>query len=307
MVKKLIRIATRCSPLALAQTDIVKEALLQLDPELNIELVKIKTTGDKFLQTRLDKIGGKGLFTKELEVAMLDGEADLAVHSMKDMPTVLPPGLMLASIIKRDAVNDVFISKTYQNIASLPDNATVATSSLRRQSQIKALKPQLNIVPLRGNINSRLQKMVQFDGIILAQAGINRLDFGHIGFQQTLHIDDMLPAAGQGAIGIECRDDDSDLIDMLNQLACQATTACVEAERALTKHLNGSCHIPLAAHATLTPNNHIELKALVASADGQQIIRASGDGAASESCAIGEQVARKLLSLGAKPLLEAAL
>lgn len=298
-----IRIATRKSPLAMQQTMLVKQQLLSVEPSLNIEIVPFQTQGDKFLNQSLSKIGGKGLFVKELEHALLNNEADLAVHSMKDLPYELPQGLEIGAILKREDTRDALISRQHLNLQSLPSGATIGTSSLRRASQIKALRADLNISPLRGNINTRLDKSKNFDAIILAVAGLKRMNFdNHI--TEYLTIEQLLPAAGQGALGLECRSNDLKLLQLLKQLECTETTACVLAERGVIEHLHGSCQVPLAAHA-IQQENKLSLKAMIATDDGKQVIHATAETQNLQApTELGHIVAKKLLAQGAQPILD---
>ena len=273
MKKKKVVIGTRGSKLALWQAEWVKSELLKLNPDLNIELNKIKTTGDKILDVPLAKVGGKGLFVKEIEEALLRGEADLAVHSMKDVPTDFPKGLYLAVICKREDPRDAFITaagsqspsatrrggksevrsqKEIKKFKDLPQGATVGTSSLRRSSQLLSIRPDLKIMQLRGNLDTRLRKLDegQFDAIILAAAGVKRLGWADR-ITETLEPSVSLPAIGQGAVGIECRIDDEFINKLIAPLNHNETSVCVRAERACLKKLEGGCQVPIAAHARL--------------------------------------------------------
>ncbi|WP_087504379.1 hydroxymethylbilane synthase [Neiella marina] len=300
----LIRIATRKSPLALWQAEYVKAQLQHYHPQLKVELVPMVTKGDKILDTPLAKIGGKGLFIKELEVAMLEGEADIAVHSMKDVPMELPEPFSLPIICPRENSADAFVSNDYQTIDALPHGARVGTSSLRRQCQLKASRPDLEILDLRGNVGTRLGKLDngEYDAIILASAGLIRLEMPER-IKQHLPHSLCLPAAGQGAVGIECREDDQATQALLAPLHCQTTALCVRAERAMNRHLEGGCQVPIAGQAA-HHGSQLTLTGLVGSMDGQTILRCVLSGPASEPEALGIQVAEKLLELGAKPLLE---
>ncbi|MDP6198385.1 MAG: hydroxymethylbilane synthase, partial [Porticoccaceae bacterium] len=251
---QIIRIATRKSALALWQAEFVKAQLLVHHPELEVELVPMSTKGDKLLDTPLSKVGGKGLFVKELEVAMLEGRADIAVHSMKDVPMEFPEGLGLAVICEREDPLDAFVSNDYQHIEQLPDGAVIGTSSLRRQSQIQASFPSLRIKELRGNVNTRLSKLDngEYDAIILASAGLIRLEMSNR-ISSRLPSDLSLPAGGQGAVGIECRTGDQTILDLLAPLNHVGTAHCVLAERAVNRHLQGGCQVPIACFAELNP------------------------------------------------------
>ena len=300
----LIRIATRRSPLALWQAEHVARLLKESHPELNIELVKMITQGDKILDTPLAKIGGKGLFVKELEVGMLNGDADIAVHSMKDVPAQLPDGLELSAILHREDPRDAFVSNDYENIEDLPKGAVVGTSSLRRQCQLLDLRPDLQIKSLRGNVNSRLQKLDdgQYDAIILAAAGLIRL-----GFEQRIKVaipvNTMLAAIGQGAIGIECRSNDSATQALISCLHDPATASRVSAERAMNLTLEGGCQAPIAGHARIK-GDRIRLHGLVAEPDGSVIITEQLEGPIEDAEKIGTTVAKRLLAAGAKEILD---
>jgi len=300
-----IRIATRKSPLALWQAEYVSAELKRHHPGLEVELLTMSTQGDKILDTPLAKIGGKGLFVKELEKAMLDGDADIAVHSMKDVPMEFPEGLALTTICPREAPTDAFVSNTYNSVQELPQGATVGTSSLRRQCQLRAARPDLNIVDLRGNVGTRLSKLDagEYDAIILASAGLIRLKLAER-IRSELPIELSLPAVGQGAVGIECRADDAHTHALLAPLACEQTSVRVLAERAMNNRLHGGCQVPIAGHATLDGDT-ITLQGLVGSVDGKTILRAEHSGSTADPEALGVQVADTLLDLGAGPLLEA--
>lgn len=302
MSSKALRIATRKSPLAMKQTEMVKQALLHIDPSLNIELLPLQTKGDTFLNQNLSKIGGKGLFVKELEHAMLDNAADMAVHSMKDVPYQLPGGLGIHAILEREDARDAFISDKANSIQELPDNARIGTSSLRRASQLLLLTPKLIIEPLRGNINTRLNKRHNFDAIILAAAGLNRMNFNQE-ITTLLPTSELLPAAGQGALGIECRNDDRPLIELLSKLSCETTRQCVLAERAVITTLQGSCQVPLAAYCQ-SESNKLTLRALVARHDGSELITASESSNEMPPVELGKLVAKQLLDKGAQAILD---
>ncbi|UXN34525.1 hydroxymethylbilane synthase [Avibacterium paragallinarum] len=301
--KTLLKIATRRSPLALWQANYIKDRLTQLYPHLQVELVPMVTKGDVILDTPLAKIGGKGLFVKELENALLTGEADIAVHSMKDVPMTFPAGLGLSVICKREDPRDAFVSNTYRTLAELPAGAVVGTSSLRRQCQLKALRPDLKIQSLRGNVGTRLSKLDNgdYDAIILAAAGLIRLEMADR-IASFIDTETSLPAAGQGAVGIECRLDDVEVQQLLAPLADPETTACVLAERAMNHHLQGGCQVPIGGYAVVR-GDQLYLKALVGKVDGSQIIRAEAQSAVQNSHQLGVQVAERLLQQGADDIL----
>jgi hydroxymethylbilane synthase len=301
----LVRIATRKSALALWQANFVKAELEAAHPGLQVELVPMSTQGDKILDTPLAKIGGKGLFVKELETAMLEGRADIAVHSMKDVPVDFPEGLMLHTICQREDPRDAFVSNTYQQLADLPQGAVVGTSSLRRQCQIKAMRPDLQIKDLRGNVNTRLAKLDagEFDAIILASAGLIRLGF-EARIASFLDVGTSLPANGQGAVGIECRSDDLVVQQLLAPLEHQETRICVLAERAMNRKLQGGCQVPIGAFAVLQ-QNELWLRGLVGQLDGSEILRSEIRGEATQAEQLGTQLAEQLLALGADRILDA--
>ncbi|MCD2450965.1 hydroxymethylbilane synthase [Methylicorpusculum oleiharenae] len=307
MVQKVIRIATRKSPLALWQAEHVAERLKAAFPGLQTEFVKMTTKGDKLLDAPLAKVGGKGLFVKELEQGMLEGIADIAVHSMKDVPVEFPEGLHLAAILTREDPTDAFVSNHFRSLDDLPSNAKIGTSSLRRQCQIKEKFPDSEILSLRGNVNTRLAKLDagEFDAIILASAGLKRLGMGD---RITACLDpaQSLPAIGQGAIGIECRIDDAELNRLLQTLHDPDTTICVRAERAMNKRLNGGCQVPIAGFAELA-GNHLTMRGLVGSPDGTVLYRAERSGSAEEAEAIGKAIAEDLLANGADEILRELL
>jgi hydroxymethylbilane synthase len=304
MSKQKIRIATRKSPLALWQAEHVKAALVAAHPQIEVELLGMTTRGDKILDTPLAKIGGKGLFVKELEVGMLDGFADIAVHSMKDVPVEFPEGLQLAVILEREDPRDAFVSNRYASLEELPRGARLGTASLRRQCQISSARPDLQILPLRGNVNTRLSKLDNgdYDAVILAAAGLKRLGFAQR-IRASLPTQLSLPAIGQGAIGIECRSNDARVQQLLQPLHHNETALCVAAERAMNERLNGGCQVPIAGYATLD-NHRLTLSALVGEPDGSRIIRAQLDGHAEDAAAIGKRVAESLLSQGAMEILQ---
>ena len=303
MALELIRIATRKSPLALWQAEHVAACLREAFPGLRTELVKMTTRGDKILDAPLAKVGGKGLFVKELEQGILDGEADIAVHSMKDVPIEFPMGLRLAAILKREDPRDALVSNRYAAFAALPPNAKIGTSSLRRQCQIKARLPQCEIVSLRGNVNTRLAKLDagEFDAIILAAAGLKRLGFKDR-ITESLTPETSLPSMGQGAIGIECRDGDSQIFDCLRLLHDEETAWRVTAERAMNERLQGGCQVPIAGYAELD-GKQLTLRGLVGAPDGSQIIRAEISGPREEGRSLGFALAEALLDKGARQIL----
>ncbi len=305
MNKKTIRIATRKSPLALWQAEHVAALLENNFPGVTTELVKMSTQGDKILDAPLAKIGGKGLFVKELEVGMLEGTADIAVHSMKDVPVEFPEGLHLGAILSREDPTDAFVSNHYSSLTDLPPNARIGTSSLRRQCQIKELYPDAEILTLRGNVNTRLAKLDvgEYDAIILASAGLKRLGFAER-IAQCLDTKLSLPAIGQGAIGIECRVDDKELNAMLRKLHDNETGICVRAERAMNARLSGGCQVPIAGFAEIH-DNQLFMRGLVGNPDGSVIYRSEGTGKLEQAEAIGKKIAEDLLAQGADKILQA--
>ncbi|MFT6121677.1 MAG: hydroxymethylbilane synthase [Oleiphilaceae bacterium] len=302
---KTLKIASRESALALWQSRYIKAQLESLYPELEVEIVGMTTKGDQILDVPLAKIGGKGLFVKELETSMLAGTTDIAVHSMKDVPMEFPENLELAAICERENPFDAFVSNVYQNVAELPQGATVGTSSLRRHSQLAALRPDLNIVPLRGNVNTRLAKLDagEFDAIILAASGLKRLAFNDR-IKSVMTEVESLPAVGQGALGIECRSDDLEIKALLEPLIHAESELCVKAERAMNHRLHGGCQVPIAGYAVLKGDT-IMLQGLVASVDGKTILKSSISGSSDHPEKLGNAVAEALLAQGAGPLLAA--
>lgn len=305
MTDNILRIATRKSPLAMWQAEHVSARLQEAYPDLKVELVGMSTQGDKILDTPLAKIGGKGLFVKELEVGMLEGTADIAVHSMKDVPVEFPEGLHLAVILDREDPRDAFVSNKYDTVDDLPEGAVLGTASLRRQCQISERRPDLEIKVLRGNVNTRLKKLDdgEYDAIILASAGLKRLEF-HERIRSYLEPEQSLPAIGQGAVGIECRSDDKRVNDLLSVLSDEKTTICVSAERAMNHRLNGGCQVPIAGYATLDGDN-LRMRGLVGSVDGKEILRCEQNGKAEDAEKIGVAIAEELLEKGADKLLAA--
>lgn len=302
----VLKIATRQSPLALWQAEFIQQQLQQRYPALKVELVKFVTQGDKILDTPLAKIGGKGLFVKELEAALLDGRADLAVHSMKDVPMQLPEGLSLAVICEREDPFDAFVSNSYASFEELPHGAVVGTSSLRRRSQLLAKRPDLDIRDLRGNVGTRLSKLDagQYDAIILASAGLKRLGLGDRIVHRIMP-EISLPAVGQGALGLECRDDDQQTLDFIDFLKHTETSACVRAERAFNAYLEGGCQVPIAAFAQLQDNGILHIEGRVGSSDGEKLLVATQQGDAEQAEQLGVALAQDLLQQGAGELLQA--
>jgi hydroxymethylbilane synthase len=298
-----IRIATRKSPLALWQAEEVSRQLKLLYPELKIELVKIVSKGDKILDAPLAKVGGKGLFVKELEQSMLDGESDIAVHSMKDVPMQFPEGLHLPIIMQREDPTDAFVSNQYNSLEELPENARIGSSSLRRQLQIKEVMPNAQMLNLRGNVNSRLQKLDNgdYDAIILATAGLLRLEFEER-IKTRITPEQSLPSVGQGAVGIECRQGDDVIEALIAPLNHQPTHTRLSAERAMNNRLNGGCQVPIAGFAILE-NSEIFLRGLVGRPDGSEVVRGEIRGPAENAVKLGQQLAEQLLNDGADVIL----
>ncbi|WP_278386866.1 hydroxymethylbilane synthase [Stutzerimonas kunmingensis] len=300
-----IRIATRKSALALWQAEYVKSRLEASHPGLKVSLVPMVSRGDKLLDAPLAKIGGKGLFVKELETALMENEADIAVHSMKDVPMEFPEGLGLYCICEREDPRDAFVSNHFDDLDALPPGSVVGTSSLRRQAQLLARRSDLKIQFLRGNVNTRLAKLDagEYDAIILAAAGLIRLGFGER-IRSSISVDESLPAGGQGAVGIECRTTDSELHALLECLNHAPTATRVVAERALNKRLNGGCQVPIACYAVLE-GEQLWLRGLVGQPDGTVLLRAEGRAPAADAEALGVQVAKALLDQGAEQILQA--
>ncbi len=303
MSEQIIRIATRKSALALWQAEHVKAGLEAHHPGLRVELVTMSTRGDRILDSPLAKVGGKGLFVKELEQAMLEGRADIAVHSMKDVPVTLPEGLALAVVLEREDPRDAFVSNRFDTFAALPQGAVVGTSSLRRQCQIRALRPDLDIRDLRGNVNTRLDKLDagEFDAIILACAGLRRLGF-ESRIAETLGPEVILPAIGQGAIGIECRSDDAAVRALIEPLGDARTATRVRAERALNARLEGGCQVPIGGYAEFE-HGVVVLRGLVGRPDGSEIVHGVISGRAEDAEELGEVLAADLLGRGAADIL----
>ena len=305
MSSREIRIATRKSALALWQAEYVKARLEYAHPGLLVTLVPMVSRGDKLLDSPLSKIGGKGLFVKELETALLENEADITVHSMKDVPMDFPEGLGLFCICEREDPRDAFVSNTHASLDDLPEGSVVGTSSLRRQAQLLTRRPDLNIRFLRGNVNTRLAKLDagEYDAIILAAAGLIRLGFEDR-ITSAISIDDSLPAGGQGAVGIECRTADSEIHALLAPLHHADTAVRVTAERALNKHLNGGCQVPIACYAVLE-GDQIWLRGLVGDPNGSLLLTAQARGPQSAATELGVKVAEALLDQGAGAILKA--
>lgn len=304
MTKRRLIIATRESPLALQQANFIKDQLEIQHPHLTITLLGLTTTADRNLDVSLTEIGGKGLFVKELEEALLDGRADIAVHSMKDVPMDLPPGLILPVIGEREEPRDVFVSNNHVSLAALPHGARVGTSSLRRQTQMRALRKDLTLQNLRGNIHTRLSRLDKndFDAIILAGAGLKRMNLNHR-IRTYFSPEESLPSAGQGALGIECRADDIATVELITPLNHAITNTRVTAERAVCRRLGGGCKLPVAAYAEIH-NKILILRALVAGLDGIKLIRARLEGDTSQANEIGTRLAETLLEQGADKILK---
>jgi hydroxymethylbilane synthase len=306
-----LRIATRKSALALWQAEFVKSELESIHPDLTVELVPMTSRGDKILDVPLAKVGGKGLFVKELEHALLNNEADIAVHSMKDVPMEFPEGLGLSVICEREDPRDAFVSNSYERLSDLPQGAVVGTSSLRRQCQLLALRPDLDIQFLRGNVNTRLAKLDdgQYDAIILAGAGLIRLEMAER-IKEFIAPEDCLPAGGQGAVGIECRMNDVQTRELIEPLSHQKTTECVLAERAMNTHLQGGCQVPIACYAIHQQSSDkrsesLWLRGLVGSPDGLKMLEDDISGPVEAAEELGVALAEKLLVAGAGEILKA--
>lgn len=304
-MKQCLRIGTRASQLALTQSEWAGEQIQQILPGVTVELVRISTKGDRILDVPLAKVGGKGLFVKEIEEALLADSIDLAVHSMKDVPTVLPEGLHIGIVPQREEVRDAFVSVHYSSLETLPQGAVVGTSSLRRKAQLLALRPDLQIRDLRGNVGTRLAKLDSgdFDAIILAGAGLRRL-----GLQERIATllapEQMLPAIGQGALGIELRKSDTELLAQLQPLHHPETAVTVAAERAYLARLEGGCQVPIGAHAILR-RGQLSLGGLIASVDGTTLLRQTQTAPVQEAERLGRELAEELLGRGGKTILEA--
>jgi len=298
-------IASRESALAMWQAEYIRDRLRALYPQTQVSILGMTTQGDQILDVTLSKIGGKGLFVKELETALENGSADIAVHSLKDVPMNLPEGFMLPCIGEREDPRDAFVSNNFANLAALPAGSVVGTSSLRRESQLRARFPHLKIEPLRGNVQTRLRKLDegQYAAIILAAAGLKRLGLGDR-IRDIISSEDSLPAVGQGALGIECRADRADLVGVLAPLHHADTAACVLAERAMSRKLGGSCQVPLGGFAEVV-GGKLRMRGFVATPDGSRLIRAEHNGSVSDPEALGNAVAEDLLAQGAGEILEA--
>jgi hydroxymethylbilane synthase len=304
MSRKLI-IATRESALAMWQAEFVRSALTDAHPDLDVQLLGITSRGDQILDVPLAKVGGKGLFVKELEEALLDGRADIAVHSMKDVPMEFPPGLGLGVICDREDPTDAFVSNQYAALEEMPPGSVVGTSSLRRECQLRERRPDLEVKFLRGNVNTRLRKLDEgeYDAIILASAGLMRLGFEQR-IVQRMKVSDSLPAGGQGAVGIELRSDDSATLALLQSVHHESTARRVIAERALNRRLEGGCQVPIACYADYVGDGgQLLLRGLVGKPDGSQILRAEAMAPPEDAEQLGIAVAEDLLSQGAAAIL----
>jgi hydroxymethylbilane synthase len=307
MSTERMRIATRKSPLALWQAEHVRARLLEIHPGLEVELVTMTTQGDRVLDSPLAKIGGKGLFVKELEQGMLEGHADIAVHSMKDVPVEFPPGLGIGAILEREDPRDAFVSNRFGSIDALPKGARVGTSSLRRQCQLRAWRPDLQLLELRGNVNTRLGRLDRgdYDAIVLACAGLKRLGMA-ARITRALTPEELLPAIGQGVIGIECRLEDEPVRRLIEPLDHGPTRLRIQAERAFNATLAGGCQAPVAGFSLLG-NDLIELRGLVGRPDGSEIVRGQISGPAQDAETLGRELAEELLARGARQILDALL
>lgn len=300
-----IRIGTRKSPLALWQAEFVRDELTRIDSQLKIELIKLSTQGDKILDTSLAKVGGKGLFIKELEQRLLDNTADIAVHSLKDVTVSLPQGLSLVAFCKREDPRDAFVSNKFNNLNEMPSGARIGTSSLRRQCQLRAKYPKLEIIGLRGNVNTRLSKLdnEEYDAIILATAGLKRLGMEDR-IRESISPDVLLPAVGQGVVCIEARSDDHELIEIISKLNDRDTEIRVLAERAVNSALEGGCQVPIGAYAEIVNGSQLHVEGLVGDPNGNEILTASESGPVSDAEKIGKSVAQALLDKGAARILD---
>ena len=298
-----LRIISRESPLAMWQAGNVRDRLLQQYPGLDVEIIGIKTRADRFLDASLASLGGKGVFVKELELALLDNSADIAVHSMKDVTIDLPESLILPAILVREDVRDCFVANDLHGLEELPLNARIGTSSLRRRCQLQALRPDLEILDIRGNVGTRLKKLDagEYDALILATAGVKRLGMEDR-IREYIDPEIILPAVGQGAMGIEMREDNVDAMEIIMSLNDKTTHQCVVAERALSRRLYGGCHVPVAAHARID-EGVLSITALVGKPDGTEIIRSSIDGLPGEAASLGDELGRRLLDMGAGRIL----
>lgn len=303
-MRKII-VGSRRSKLALTQTNWVIDQLKKLDPSFEFEVKEIVTKGDKILDVTLSKVGGKGLFVKEIEQAMLDEEIDMAVHSMKDMPAVLPEGLIIGCIPFREDHRDALISKNHTPIKELKPGSVVGTSSLRRSAQLLAIRPDLEIKWIRGNIDTRLAKLEtgEYDAIILAAAGLARMGWANEVVSEFIDDEVCIPAVGQGALSIECRESDEQLLSLLSRFTCMKTKQAVTAERAFLQKMEGGCQVPIAGYAKVEENGYISLTGLVATPDGKTILKESASGQDPEK--LGELVADALIANGGKALIDA--
>ncbi len=303
-----IRIATRRSALALWQAEHVAARLRERHPGLEVTLVGMTTRGDEILHVPLARVGGKALFVKELERGLFEGEADIAVHSMKDVPAEVPQGLHLPVVLERDDPRDALVSNRYMSIDELPEGARVGTASLRRECQLRARRPDLRIGTLRGNVQTRLRKLHdgEFDAIVLAATGLRGLRLSER-IARVLTPEESLPAVGQGALGIECRADDPAVNALIEPLRHAESQIRIDAERAVNRRLEGSCHVPIAAYALLEPDDRLWLRALVGSPDGRRVLRAEGRTARADGAALGQRLAEQLLAAGAGELLADAV
>jgi len=306
-MKKIITIGTRKSLLALWQSNYIKDCLEKQYPDCEVRLQKIVTKGDKILDVPLSKIGGKGLFTKEIETALLEGEVDLAVHSLKDMPTKLPDGLCLTAITRRAVVGDAFVSNKYRTFAEMPAGAVLGTSSLRRKAQLLARRPDLDIRDLRGNVDTRLRKLDdgQYDAIILAAAGLTRLGYADR-IRETLPCEFCIPAVGQGALAIECRSDNTEVRNLLEFLNHPETKSCTDAERAFLGLVEGGCQVPIGVHADIA-NDTMHITAIIASLDGSTLIRDEINGNPADAIVLGKTLGNRMLEKGGREILDAIL
>jgi len=302
-MNKPLRIGTRGSALALWQANHIADRLRAIAPNRAVELVIIQTQGDRVQERPLAQIGGDGLFTKAIQEALLDGRADVAVHSLKDLPTALVVGLTLAAVPERASTRDAFISRRHRSFDALPQGARIATGSLRRKAQIRHRRPDLELVEIRGNIDTRLRKLDEqgLDGLILAHAGLDRLGLSHV-ISELLDPEWMLPAVGQGALGLECRGDDADALSLLRKLDDSATHAAVLAERAFLLALGGGCLVPFGAQGVIS-GNEVALRGAVLSPDGKQRLAGELTGPAKRAEDVGQQLAQQLVAAGAHELL----
>lgn len=304
-MKSLLRIGTRGSKLALWQANFVKDSLQTIFPKLVVYLKIIRTSGDSFTDRPLAEIGGKGLFVKEIEEALLADKVDIAVHSMKDVPYELPPGLEISTFLKREDPRDALLSNGHVKFADLPPGATVGTGSLRRQVQIQRLRDDLDIKPLRGNVDTRIRKLIdgQYDAIVLASAGLNRLELGSE-ITEHFSVSDLIPSPGQGIIGIESRIDDKDTREIISRLKDADATCAIGAERNFVKQMGGDCSLPLGCYCEISNDTEIEISGFVASVDGKDLVKDTVSGATHESIKLAEQLAKKIISNGGKEIIE---